>query len=151
VTLLKKLAIWIGGTALLAATAIDTFAVVGRQVGIPLRGSIELVQAAVLVAGSIALILSTLADRHARVRLLVDRLSENRRRISEAISSLATALFFACLLIGSTWLAADLWFSHEMSEIARVPWLWLRLFANLGLFVTVLIAGRSIVQRARRT
>ena len=43
-----KAAIWLGGIALLAATAIDTLAVIGRHLGIPVTGSIELMQAAVL-------------------------------------------------------------------------------------------------------
>ena len=90
----KTIAIWVGGGALLAATAIDTFAVIGRQIGLPLRGAIELIQAAVLVAGCIALVLATHVDRH-----------------------------------------------------ARVPWLWLRLFANISLVIVSALALRSVFAR----
>ena len=51
--------IWTGGAALLAATAIDTIAVIGRQVGYSVHGAIELIQAAVLAAGAVALIAAT--------------------------------------------------------------------------------------------
>lgn len=139
---LKVAMIWLGGAALLAATGIDTLAVLGRQLGLPLKGSIELVQAAVLVAGSIALICATLADRHARVRLLVDRLGAGLRAVVGRASEVLSALFLACLLIGSAWIAADLWDGHERSEIMGVPWLWLRLFANLSLLVIVVLTVR---------
>ncbi|WP_188054153.1 TRAP transporter small permease [Sphingosinithalassobacter sp. CS137] len=145
-TLLRSCLIWGGGGALLAATAIDTLAVVGRQLGMPVRGSIELIQAAVLVAGGIALVVATLADRHARVRLMVDRLGGWRRAGAERASDLLTALFFACLLGGSGWLALDLWAAHEMSELVGVPWRWLRLFANLCLAAVTLLALRQALR-----
>ena len=141
--------IWIGGIALLAATAVDTLAVIGRQVGLPLRGSIELVQVAVLIAGSLALIAATAANQHARVHLLIDRMRAGRRG-AELGSDLLTVLFFACLLAGSLWLSLDLWNSHEMSEIVGVPWRWLRLFANLCLLgVIALVLGRMVRGRGR--
>ncbi|QIK77808.1 TRAP transporter small permease subunit [Sphingomonas piscis] len=147
----RSIAVWFGGAALLAATAFDTVAVIGRQVGLPLRGSIELIQAAVLVAGCIALILATAVDRHARVRLVVDRIGEGARATWDSLSNLLTALFLLCLLIGSGWLAIDLWNSHEISEIAHVPWLWLRLFANVSLLIVTLIAfRRAFVRETRR-
>lgn len=141
-TRLRSAMIWIGGCALVAATLVDTFAVIGRQIGWPLRGSIELVQAAVLVAGSIALVAATLANRHARVQLILDRLGPSLRRHCERFCEAMTALFLLCVLIGSAWLAADLWSSHELSEIIGVPWRWMRLFANLSLAAAVVIVLR---------
>lgn len=140
--------IWIGGVALIAATAADTFAVIGRQIGWPLRGSIELVQAAVLVAGSIALIAATLADRHAKVQLIVDRLRPEMRRRVEQLCDVLMALFLLCVLAGSVWLSIDLWASHEVSEIIGVPWRWMRLFANISLAVAlVLVLRRAFARR----
>lgn len=147
--LLRDTMIWTGGAALLAATAIDTLAVVGRQVGLPLRGSIELIQAAILVAGGLALIAATAVDQHARIRLIVDRLGRSRDWIDRA-SHVLTALFFACLLAGSVWLSADLWNSHERSEIAGVPWRWLRLFANFCFAVVLVLLLREAARGKRR-
>jgi TRAP-type C4-dicarboxylate transport system permease small subunit len=143
--------IWTGGAALLAATAVDTVAVVGRQVGMPLRGSIELIQAAVLIAGTVALICATLADRHARVRLIVDRLRPRAGNVAERSSDLLTALFLLSLLAGSAWLAVELWSSHERSEIVGVPWRWLRFLANLGLAAAIVLVFMHAVRRKTRT
>jgi TRAP-type C4-dicarboxylate transport system permease small subunit len=149
VNALRNLMIWAGGTALLAATAVDTVAVIGRQVGFALHGAIELIQAAVLVAGSIALIAATAANNHARVRILVERLGSFRKSV-ELAADLLMAGFLAALLVGSAWLAADLWNSHEISEVAGVPWRWLRLFANFALAaMIVLCLQRALWSRGR--
>ncbi len=131
-----KLAIWIGGIALLAATAIDTLAVIGRYVGLPLTGSIELMQAAVVVSGSVGLVIATVANTHARVVLLVDRLSPGWRKVADRFSDALTLVFALSLLIGSAWIAADLWASHEVSEVLGVPWRYLRLVVNAALLLT---------------
>ena len=148
-TALRSLMIWTGGLALLAATAFDTLAVIGRQVGFALHGTIELIQAAVLIAGSLALIAATAANNHARVRLLVSRLDRSREWFERG-SDLLTALFVLALLAGSSWLAVDLWSSHEVSEIAGVPWRWLRLFANFALAVVAALALLAFVRGGKR-
>ncbi len=141
-----KITIWLGGIALLAATAIDTLAVIGRHVGLPLTGSIELMQAAVLVSGGLGLVVATATQAHARVRLLVDRLSPAGRAVADKFADLLSLLFFSALLIGSVWLSADLWNAHEVSEILGVPWRLLRLFANACL----LIAAANLILRIVR-
>ena len=148
-TALRSLMIWTGGIALLAATAFDTVAVIGRQVGFAVHGTIELIQAAVLIAGSLALIAATAANNHARVRLLVNRLDRSREWLERG-SDLLTALFVLALLAGSGWLAIDLWSSHEVSEIAGVPWRWLRLFANLALAVVAALALLAFMRGGKR-
>ncbi len=145
---LRDMAVWAGGAALLVATGADTLAVIGRRIGVPLQGSIELIQAAVLVAGSLAMVIATASDNHARVRRMIERLSRGREAADRA-SDLLTGIFFACLLAGSVWLAVDLWGSHEISEIVGVPWRWLRLFANLCLVTIVLITLRRVVRGHR--
>ena len=148
-TALRSLMILTGGIALLAATAFDTVAVIGRQVGFAVHGTIELIQAAVLIAGSLALIAATAANNHARVRLLVNRLDRSREWLERG-SDLLTALFVLALLAGSSWLAVDLWSSHEVSEIAGVPWRWLRLFANFALAVVAALALLAFVRGGKR-
>ena len=145
---LRRLAVWIGGGALIAATATDTLAVIGRNTGMPVVGSIELVQAAVLVSGIFGLIFATAGDEHARVRLLTDR-SDRGRAFADIAGALTMALFFAALLVGSVWLAADLWDGHERSELLGVSWRVLRLIANVGLAAGIVIALASLVRRQR--
>ncbi len=81
---MKRLGIWLGGMALLAATLLDTVAVIGRNAGFALHGAIELIQAAVLVAGGVALVMATVAGGHARVHLLLDRLASPAQGAGDA-------------------------------------------------------------------
>lgn len=143
----KRLCIWVGGLALLAATATDTLAVIGRAIGAPLTGSIELMQAIVLVSGTFGLIVATLDDSHARVRLVVDRLSAGKRLWADRFSDVLALLFVLALLAGSVWLAVELWGSHEQSEVIGVPWALLRLIAN---GVLLAVAGILLWRIARR-
>lgn len=137
--------LWLGGLALLAATLVDTVAVIGRHVGVPLPGSIELMQAIVLGSAAVGLIIATIANSHARVRLIVDRLGDRRRAVADRLSDLLTLLFFLALLVGSAWLSLDLWNADEQSELLGIPWWLLRLFANLCLLAVVLIMGWRIL------
>jgi TRAP-type transport system small permease protein len=142
---LRDLMIWIGGAALLAATAIDTVAVIGRQVGFRVHGAIELIQAAVLVAGAVALVAATAAQTHARVRIVIERLGDARPWF-DRFSEVLAAVFLAALLLGSAWLSVDLWNSHEVSEVAGVPWRWMRLAANLGLATMLVLTLRQLMR-----
>lgn len=145
---LRTAVILTGGIALLAATGIDMISVIGRHMGLPFRGSIELVQVAVLVAGSLALLVATVDRSHAKVHLLVDRMSEPARALLDRVSALLGALFFAALLAGAAWLMADLWSGHEESEVVGVPWRWMRLFANVVfLAIVVALLGQAIRRR----
>lgn len=147
-TAFRQLGVWFGGAALLAATMVDTLAVIGRNIGLPMVGSIELVQAAVLVSGIVGLIFATAGDEHAQVRILTDRFRRGRA-LADAIGPLATALFFAALLTGSIWLALDLWDGHERSEVLGVPWSALRLIANAGLAACIVVALSRLFRRQR--
>ena len=129
----------LGGIALLGATATDTVAVIGRHVGLPLRGSIELVQFFVLVAGSLALLVATAERAHAKVHLVVDRMGDAGKAAMARLAGLLGAVFFAGLLAGSLWLMADLWSGHEESELLGISWRWMRLFANLTLLATTVV------------
>lgn len=142
-----KAVIWLGGLALLASALVDTLAVIGRHAGFPIPGSIELVQAIVLVTGCTGLVVATLADRHARVRVIVDRLPAVWRGIVDRLSDMLTLAFCCCLLAGSVWLSADLWSGYEQSELLGIPWAALRLFANASLFALGLILLVRILRR----
>lgn len=140
----------VGGVALLLAMTTDVAAVIGRHVGLPLRGSIELVQAFVLVSGSIATLLATAAGEHARVHLLVDRLPEGARRLLRRFGFLCGVLFFVALLAASILLARDLWHGHEESELLRVPYRPLRILAVLATGAVALLFLRQALSRKPR-
>ena len=144
---LRTLLVWIPGLALLFAMATDTLAMIGRQVHVPLLGAIELVQAAVLVAGCGALIVATFARTHARVHLLLDRMPAPTREFLERLHALSTAVLHAALLAGSAWLAFDLWQGHEESELLRIPYRPLRVVVVMTLAVLLLHSLRRLVLR----
>ena len=147
---LRGLLVWIAGGALLAAVAVDTLAMIGRQIAIPLIGSIEIVQAVVLFAASGGLIIATLDGAHARVNLVLERLSPLWRERVQRLHALAGVLLFAALLAGSAWIAADLWNGHEESELLRIPYRPLRMALAVSLAVLLLMSLLRLVRRRAR-
>lgn len=147
---MRNVVIWIGGLALLMACATDTLAVIGRHIGVPVRGSIEIVQACVLVAGGIALIIATQAGSHARVHLVVDRIGADWRRRINLASALLGALFMMASLAGCVWIASDLWNSQEVSELLNLPYRVLRIVGNLCLFLVAVAWLRKAWEQVRR-
>jgi TRAP-type transport system small permease protein len=121
--------LYIGGGALLFAMAVDVSAVVGRHLGVTLRGSIELVRAAILVASSCAVVLATQAGRHAKVHLLLQRLRQREQTIVRLLGNALGIVFFMLLAAGGTWIAGDLWHGHEESELLHIPYAPLRVIA----------------------
>lgn len=111
----------LGGGALLFAMAVDAVAVAGRHLGLPLLGSIELVQASVLVSAAMAMIVATISRTHAVVHLVVDRVSRRRRRQMLSINALLSAILFIAFLIGTGWLCWEMWSHHEQSDVLRIP------------------------------
>jgi TRAP-type transport system small permease protein len=140
-------AFYVGATALLFAMATDALAVLGRHLGIPLLGSIELVQAAILLVSSAAIVSATMAEKHAVVHLLLDRLSPRTRALMLRIHAGLCALFFLALCIGSVWIAFDLRNGHEESELLGIPYAPLRLIAILATFGAALICLRRVAAR----
>lgn len=106
---------------LFGAVAVDFCSVIGRHVGHPLTGSIEMMQACIVIAASTSIVCATLAGRHAAVRMLIDRLSGQRQRAWQRLHALLCALFFVALATGSSWLIYDLAGLHEESELLHLP------------------------------
>lgn len=143
----RGMVVWVAGGALLVAMAVDTAAMLGRQLHWPLLGAIEIVQAAVLVGAAGALLMAALAGVHARVHLLVDRLSARGRIWSGRINAFSAVLFYLALLTGGAWIAADLWSGHEESELLFIPYRPLRVLVLLTLLALI---GHGLWQLFRR-
>jgi TRAP-type C4-dicarboxylate transport system permease small subunit len=146
---LRRSMVWTAGFALIAAATINFLSVIGRHVGLPFKGSIELVQAAILIAGALSLIAATAARSHARVRLVLDRLAPGPRNLVQRGCTLLAIVFYLALLTGSVWLAIDLWDAQEVSEIIGVPWRVMRLFLNLALVAILILLVRQLFWRRR--
>jgi len=130
---------YLGAAALLFAMAVETIAVLGRHIGVPLWGSIELVQAGILVASSIAILSATLANSHARVRILTDRVAGSFRVWLRRVQALFCALFFCALTVGSIWIFLDLRKGHEESEVLHIP------YAPLRVLCIVVVLGITLI------
>lgn len=140
----------IGGFALLFAMATDTIAVIGRHVGLPLLGSIELVQAAVLISASAAMVVATVLRSHAMVHLLIDRAKPAPRAWLIRANRLFSGLFFLAILAGSIWIAADMWMGHEESELLTIPFWPLRIASIVCSAAVAVIFLRQAMDRTPR-
>jgi TRAP-type C4-dicarboxylate transport system permease small subunit len=118
---------YLGAGGLLLAMSIEALAVAGRQIGVPLLGAIEIIQTAILVTASAAMLSATLADAHASVRLLVERMSPSTQRRLRRLALLISAAFFACLAVAAAWLTIDAWNEFEHSELLHIPYRPLRI------------------------
>lgn len=131
--------------------ATDTIAVAGRHLRTPLLGSIEIVQACIVLAASAATIGTTLAGGHMIVTLVVERLDSARAVQVRRLADLFSALFFGALAAGSLWLAVELWNAHELSETIGIPLRWFRaLWCVSAVVVTVLFLRDAVRPRSRR-
>ena len=140
---------YIGAGGLLIAMAIETLAVLGRHFGLPLLGALELIQAAILLMASTAMLAATLNDGHATVTLLTSRLSEGGRRALRAFAAMLSALFFIGLTVGAAWLALDAWSGHEQSELLHIPFRPLRLISVIAAGAIALVFLRDAVRCVR--
>jgi TRAP-type C4-dicarboxylate transport system permease small subunit len=147
---LRDALIWISGGALLLAVAVDALAMVGRQIQMPLIGSIEIVEALVLFASGGALIIATLDGAHARVNLLLERMPPIWRTRLERLHALIGILLFASLLSGTLWIAIDLWSGQEESELLHIPYRPLRIAAAVSLAVLLVLSILRIRRRGER-
>lgn len=120
---------WVGAGGLMVAMVVEGVAVVGRHIGLPVHGSIELVQVCVLLTASAAMLSATLNRGHAVVHLLTSRLSPAGRAALERLSDLLSGLFFAVMAAGCVWLLYDLWDGHEQTEVLGLPFKPLRFVA----------------------
>jgi TRAP-type C4-dicarboxylate transport system permease small subunit len=141
---------YIGSAGLLCATGFDTAAVIGRHVGLPFPGSLELVQASILLGSSAALAAATASGRHAAARLVLDRVNVALRIALQRLNALFTVIFFLLLAAGQIWISADLWRAHEDSEVLHIPYAPLRIVCISGILLAAMISLRAIGQPGKR-
>ena len=147
---LRDLLVLISGGALLVAVAVDALAMIGRQIAVPLLGSIEIVEAVIVFAAGGGLIIATIDRAHARVNLLLERMPGAWGDRLRRLHSLAAVLFFAALLAGTVWIAIDLWSGHEESELLHIPYRPLRIAAAVTLAVLLVLSIAGLFRRSAK-
>jgi TRAP-type C4-dicarboxylate transport system permease small subunit len=123
---------YIGAFGLIAVMTVETLAVIGRHLGWPLLGAIEMIQAAILLSACAATVIATLNRAHATVHLLTDRLAPAWQVLLVRLASLLAALFFIGLAVGAIWLTSDFWLAHEESEVLHISFRPLRVISALA-------------------
>ena len=129
--------------------ATDAIAVAGRHLGTPLLGSMEIVQAAVSIAGSSSILGATLMGAHASIHVLTDRVSPAARRRLLVAASLLAAIFFAILSFGCAWIAWDLRDGQELTELLALPLSPFRVFVSCAFAITSMAFLGRALQLAR--
>ena len=147
---LRDLLVLLSGGALLVAVAVDALAMIGRQIEVPLLGSIEIVEAVIVFAAGGGLIIATIDRAHARVNLLLERMQGAWRDRLQRLHSLAAVLLFAALLAGTVWIAIDLWSGHEESELLHIPYRPLRIAAAVTLAVLLVLSVAGLFRRSAK-
>jgi len=142
----RSLLFYIGAAGLMTMMVIETAAVIGRRIGIPVTGALEIAQVAIVPAACAAMLIATLRGAHAAVHMLTDRMPESAQRWAFGLGSVLAGMCFAALAAGSAWLAMEYWNSFEESEVLDIP------FRPLRALVTLAAAALSLVffQRAMR-
>jgi TRAP-type C4-dicarboxylate transport system permease small subunit len=149
---LTRASFLLGAAGLLGAMAIDATAVIGRHLGIPVLGSIELVESCVVLMASASLVGTTLERGHASVHILTQQLGAAASARFARISDVLSATFFAALAIGSAIIARDLWGGDERTELLGLPlaplrWLWCASATGIvGLFIASAVRGKPAPQ-----
>ena len=122
---------YVGSGGLLCMMLVEAAAVIGRHVGIPVTGALEIVQAAIVPAACAGMLIATSRHAHAAVHMLTGRLPRGPRRWMERLGALLASLFCAALCGGAAWLAVEYWSSFEQSEVLHIPFRPLRVLVAL--------------------
>lgn len=120
---------YVGAAGLLVAMAVEAIAVLGRHISVPFLGALEIIQTAILLTASTAMVSTTINHSHARVTILIDRLGPVPRAILLSFSALLSALFFVALAAGALWLTLDTWNEYEQSELLHISFRPLRVIS----------------------
>lgn len=130
---------YMGAIGLVMATVIDTIAVSGRWLSLPLHGALEIIQAAVLVTACVSMITATLDGTHATVHLLLNRAGPRLKRLLTRVASIIGVVLFLGLLVASVWLTIEHWGTREESELLHIPIRPLRILCSASMLIIVAV------------
>jgi TRAP-type C4-dicarboxylate transport system permease small subunit len=138
---------YIGAAGLLLAMGVETIAVLGRHIGVPFLGALEIIQTAILLAATAAMVSATLSRSHASVTLLTERVGTRTRLVLDKFSALLSTLFFLALAAGTLWLTIDAWNEYEQSELLHIPFRPLRIITLAAVLAIAVLFLRDLFTR----
>ena len=134
-SVIEKIFVLTGSAGLIVMMLADTIAVAGRHIGMPFLGAIEIVQAAIVLMATGALVMATMNNEHATIKILTSRLSSPGQQLVARFSALVCFLFLALLAVAGFWIAVETIGESERSELLHIPYFWLRLIGFSGICV----------------
>jgi TRAP-type C4-dicarboxylate transport system permease small subunit len=141
---------YIGASGLMLAMLVEAVAVIGRQLGVPLLGALEIIQAAILLTASASMLSATLSGSHATVHLIVERLSHAGQAVLRRASFAIASAFFACLAMSAAWLTIEVWNDFEHSELLQIPYRPLRVIVVVMTTAVAVVFAYKAVQRVAK-
>lgn len=141
---------YVGSAGLLTVMLVEAAAVIGRHIGKPVLGALELCQAAIVPAACAAMLIATLRGAHATVHMVTERLPAAARFWADRAGALLAAIYFAALCAGAIWLAMEYWDGYEQTEVLGIPFRPLRaLVAISAVTLTLLFLRNAFRSRSR--
>lgn len=128
-----------GAGALSLTMILVAASALGRRFGVPLPGTVEIVEVLVLVAAAAGIVVATLERAHASARLIVDHLPPAYRRMVEVVGIVLGIVFCVAMAVGNSWLLHDVWGLHEASHLLGIPIVPFRILFVITLIVTALL------------
>jgi TRAP-type C4-dicarboxylate transport system permease small subunit len=146
---ISNAALWLGAASLLLLAGVIVFAALARLFGTALVGSSEIVDVAIIVVASMALVAGTAANTHPSVHILTSRLSDRRQRALKILASLLACAFFGLLCYESTRVLIDYARLGEHTQLLRInitPFraLWV---LSLAVICVLLLLRVSLIRR----
>lgn len=123
---------FIGSAGLLCMMLVEAAAVVGRHIGMPVMGALEIVQFAIVPAACASMLIATLQGAHAAVHMITERMPHIAQDWALRIGSALAGGCFAALTVGSAWLAIEYWNTFEQTEVLDLSLRPLRLLITLA-------------------
>jgi len=128
-TLFQKFCFLVGAVGVITAMVTDATAVAGRHLGLPLIGAIEVVQAAIVLLATSAMVITTQKRGHASIHIVIDRVDSRKKLLLGRVAAAVSAFYCALLFAGCCWVFWETWPGHERSELLAINYRWLRLAA----------------------
>lgn len=137
---------WLAGIFLAGIMVAIVLDVILRLVKIPIIGSYELTEVAIIVAVAFALPYTALKGGHVAVDLLVSRFKPRARQLSVAITILFSTVIWALVVWASVEVLQAKWL-NEASYTLKIPYLPFRFIWVIGLTLFCIVYLFEAIKR----
>jgi TRAP-type C4-dicarboxylate transport system permease small subunit len=138
---------FVGAAGLLCMMLVEAAAVIGRHIGMPVMGALEIVQFAIVPAACASMLIATLQGAHAAVHMITERMPQSAQGVALRIGSALAGACFATLTVGSAWLAFEYWNTFEQTEVLDLSLRPLRLLITLAAAALTCVFFHRAVRR----